>query len=619
MLTYSMSVLHKIPPLVSALAFGYGVGMAAPESTITSVNAAVVAYQGNPGETRTVVVSAPAAPSVAPRQAFGGEESRELILMRRAAEQERGGAACELDRPMFSKRPRFESRPDAMEEAADDLDGAGVEALSRLQMPDLKVSISRRTLKYVKFFAKTDRGRGMFETWLKRSGKYQDLIQAELRRRHLPEDLIWVSMIESGFDPRAKSAAGAVGLWQFMPATGKVYGLEQNKFVDQRKNPRLATQAASHHLRDLFLRFQSWDLALAAYNMGYEQLLDAIDRYGTTDFNELARQEAIPQETATYVPKIAAAAIVANNLDRFGFDQVELSHPIDTAEFAVPPGTPLKLIAKSCGVSTSVIRNLNPDILGEKLPPGRGDFLVQIPSDSLSRARVTMPSLLDNEPVETDANVLDPVDLLGGRDFKPRGGDEDGSLLSLLPHPKHRRSMRDEIEALNDGDSDRDDDMPVRHGHKGREVVMYRVGPGETLTGIAKQFAIDADDVARDNKMDSGDPLRTGQLLKLRVRKDALDKAGDGADKEHGTPTTKDDVQDEEPRPIQKSEKHSKGDKGDHHEKSDRHEKGDKHDRGDHEERAQKDSSRKHVAMRTSDGDDKGAERSEKKKHAKKH
>ncbi|MFO0592764.1 MAG: transglycosylase SLT domain-containing protein [Polyangiaceae bacterium] len=566
-----MSVLHKIPPLVSALAFGYGVGMSAPESTITSVNAAVVAYQAPTG-LRPVIVAPQQVTSGSPRPA--GEESRELNLMRRAADDERRGAACEIDRPLFSKSPRYESRPDAMSDDSDDLDGPGVDALSRLQMPDLKVSISRRTLKYVRFFAKTDRGRGMFETWLKRSGKYQDLIQSELRRRRLPEDLIWVSMIESGFDPRVKSPAGAVGLWQFMPTTGKVYGLDQNKFMDQRKNPRLATQAAAHHLRDLYLRFQSWDLALAAYNMGYEQLLSAIDRYGTTDFNELARQEAIPSETASYVPKIAAAAIVANNLERFGFDRVEITQPLDTAELAVPPSTPLKLLAKSCGVSTSVIRNMNPDILGDKLPPGRGDFLVQIPADSLSRARASLPSMLDNEPVETDANVLDPVDLLGGRDFKPRRADEDGSLLSLLPHPK-RHSMRDQLEALGgDDDTDRDrddDDVAPRKGRKGREVLMYRVGPGDSLVSVAKQFALDVEDVARDNKIDASDTLKAGQLLKLHVRKDAVEKSTEPSSK--APLTTQDTSKDEEPKPIHKSDRRDRSDRDEptkHHAKSDR-------------------------------------------------
>ena len=602
-----MSVLHKIPPLVSALAFGYGVGMSAPESTITSVNAAVVAYQA-PTARPAIVLAAPQAAGSPARP--GGDESRELVMMRRAAEEDRRGASCELDRPMYSRGPRYESRPDSLGEDAEDLDGPGVEALSRLQMPDLKLSVTRRTLKYVRFFAKTDRGRGMFETWLKRSGRYQDIIQAELRRRKLPEDLMWVSMIESGFDPRIKSPAGAVGLWQFMPATGKVYGLEQNKFMDQRKNPRLATQAAAHHLRDLYLRFQNWDLALAAYNMGYEQLLDAIDRYGTTDFNELARQEAIPSETASYVPKIAAAAIVANNLDRFGFDGVNVMQPMDTADIAVPPRTPLKILAKACGVSTSTIRNMNPDVLGDRLPPGRGDFLVQIPADSLSRARAALPSMLDNEPVESgDESVLDPVDLLGGRDFKPRNADQDGSLLSLLPHPKRRHTMRDQLESIaEDGDTatDRDDeDLAPRRSRKGREVLMYRVGAGDTLVGIAKQFALDVEDVARDNKIDAGDSLKTGQLLKLHVRKDALDKSGDSADKEPPARTLKDDAKDEEPKPLRKVDKRRRPDDGPAHEKASHR---------SHDDGAEK----KHAAPRTAEKSDKSDKSDKKKSRAKK-
>jgi membrane-bound lytic murein transglycosylase D len=424
----------------------------------------------------------------------------------------------------------------------DELDTAGAEALSKLQLPDLKVSISRRTLKYVKFFTRTDKGRGMFEAWLQRSGRYQEMIQHELRDRRLPEDLIWVAMIESGFDARAKSPAGAMGLWQFMPSTGAVYGLQQSQHLDQRKNPRLATQAAAHHLRDLYMRFGSWDLALAAYNMGYEQLLDAIDRYGTTDFNELARQQAIPRETASYVPKIAAAAIVANNLERFGFDKVEVRRPLDAAEIAVPPGTPLRTLAKAAGVSTATLRTLNPDLLSDKVPPGRGDYLVMIPADTLARAHAALPAMLETEPVANDASVLDPVSLLGGREMAAgRARRDNESLLSLLPSYKKRRALRDPVDELEarldrSGGDDRDDDEeePSRRRPKrarsGREVVMYRVGPGDTLVGIARQFATDIEDVARENDLDTDAKLRAGTLLKLRVRREVLEQAGEKAE-----------------------------------------------------------------------------------------
>jgi membrane-bound lytic murein transglycosylase D len=383
------------------------------------------------------------------------------------------------------------------------------------------------------------------------------MIQTELRDRHMPEDLMWVAMIESGFDPRAKSPAGAVGLWQFMPATGDVYGLQQGKLLDQRRSPKLATQAAAHHLRDLYSRFGSWDLALAAYNMGYEQLLDAIDKYGTADFNELARQEALPSETAAYVPKIAAAAIIANNLEHFGFDKVEASRPVDAAEIAVPPGTPLKILAKAAGVATSSVRSLNPDLLGERVPAGRGDYLVLVPADTVSRARAALPAMLENEPlVGDDAAMLGPVDLLQGRELlRRRAHRDDESLLSLLPHPRRHGSFRvplDEDERASAGDDDdapapfveNDADGPRRFvGHRPRrrrETVMYRVGPGDTIVGVAKQFGVDAEDVAHQNKIDDGEPLKVGSLLKLKVRRDLVDDLS-ASDKDAKDKGTKDD------------------------------------------------------------------------------
>lgn len=523
-----MTLLHKIPPLISAIAFGYGVGMAAPESAIDSMQTAVAR---GPGTSQVATVAA-APPRAEPRwmgAPLGGQESSELGRLRQVSSQEsreetlEGAAYSRLAQP---------ARRDGVLEGADQLDDAGEEALSRLQLPDLRVSISKNTLKYVRFFARNERGRNMFQTWLKRSGAFQEMVQAELRQWRLPEDLMWVAMIESGFDPKAKSPVGAMGLWQFMPATGAVYGLRRTENMDQRRNPRLATQAAAHHLRDLYMRFGAWDLALAAYNMGYEQLLNAIDRCGTTDFNELARQEAIPSETAAYVPKIAAAAIIANNLDHFGFGDVELAKPVDGAEIAVPAGTALSTVAKAAGISTAKLRSLNPDMLGERVPTGHGDYLLIVPADTLSRAQAALPTMVDR--AEDDDDVLaavDPVDLLGGRDFGARRKSADESLLSLLPKPKKRRSMlRDVMEDGDDGGEVAEVSSSRRRS--GRETMLYRVGPGDTLIGVARQFAVDVEDVAAANGLSSTDELRAGSLLRLQVRGDLIKLRGDARSEE---------------------------------------------------------------------------------------
>ncbi|HTJ83617.1 MAG TPA: transglycosylase SLT domain-containing protein [Polyangiaceae bacterium] len=559
-----MSFVEKIPPLISALAFGYGVGMAAPDIAVDKVQGAVAGYQAA-GQAKIKDAAPAPALSVALEKKLPGDESPLLAELRATRGMSRYGEGgrdyggdARFDRGIArfdQSAQKFYDQDLAAE--ADDFEATESAAISRLQLPDLGLGVSRQTLKYVRFFTKTDRGRGMFETWLKRSGRYQELVQEELRGRNLPEDLIWVAMIESGFDPTAKSPVGAVGLWQFMPTTGAVYGLRQNKFVDQRRNPRLATQAAAHHLRDLYLRFGQWDLALAAYNMGYEQLLDRMDRVGTTDFNELVRAGALPEETAKYVPKIVAAAIVANNLERFGFDDVEIARPNDVGEIAVPPRTPLEVVAKAAGVSTSVIRKLNPDLLSKELPPGRGDFLVNVPADTVSRSIAAMPAMLQREQGldRGGDDVLDPVDMMSPEGYRPRVADSDGasddaSLLSLLPKPKKkRRSLRSPVD--DDSTDDRVDDLASMdrrlkderdEARSNRETLVYKVGSGDTLAGVAREFAADVEDVARDNGLKVDAKIKEGAILKVKVRKDVLDlglrKSGT-ADERDGSPAKK--------------------------------------------------------------------------------
>ena len=266
----------------------------------------------------------------------------------------------------------------------------------------------------------------------------------------------------------------------------------------------------------------------AAYNMGYEQLLNRIDRAGTTDFNELVRQGALPTETSRYVPKILAAAIVANNLERFNFDEVHVASPVDGGEIAVPPRTSLETLARAAGVSTSIIRKMNPDILGKELPPGKGDFLVTVPAESLSRAAAALPSMIrrQNDSGGVD-NILDPLDLMNPDGFHPVASDDDQNLLALLPRAKKKRHTfrdpsLDDLGPSDDGPAetaDRDDEPKPR---KGRETLIYRVGAGDTLIGVARQFAMDVDDVARENKLKPDAELREGGLLKLKVKKDLI-------------------------------------------------------------------------------------------------
>jgi membrane-bound lytic murein transglycosylase D len=540
-----MALLEKIPPMISALAFGYGVGMVAPDTTVQNMRYTMGAARPGPqgpwgwgqgwsgygpgGETAPYGYTFspyPPPPMSRPRGEgpfLSSGESQQLSRLRGLGE----GQSCQLGRMQSSPdEVAIDGEPSA---ELDDLDPAAKDALSRLQLPDFPVSITRGALRYVRFLTRTERGRDLFESWLKRSGRYQELLQQTLREWHLPEDLIWVAMIESGFDPRARSPAGAMGLWQFMQATGEVYGLEVNAHVDQRMNPVKASHAAAHHLRDLFQRFGAWELAFAAYNMGYEQLLERIDRYGTTDFHELARQQALPRETAAYVPKIVAAALVANNLERYGFDDVKVYRPVTFSELVVPGGAPLSVIAKAAGISTSALRSLNPHFKTTHVPFG-GEVTVMVPPDTLSRAHAALPVMVERRGVVTDADILEPdnlgLDAGDGKSSRHHAWNEDENLLRLLPKPK-RRSLRNvlrgERQVLEDDPAAglAEDFAPARAD---RETVMYRVGSGDTLIGVARQFAIDVDDLARDNNLDPEERLHEGALLKLSVKRGVLER-----------------------------------------------------------------------------------------------
>ena len=536
--------------MISALAFGYGVGMAAPEGALDKMRQAVgaPAPAGHPllvaadrGPARAAlrtgrVAYVPQHDDRAGVDEMLGRFRDEAAGLTKLRERGAAGRAMPPGREQ-SLAADVDDGEDSFRES-DELDDDTQQMLSRLQLPDFRVPITRRSLSYVRFLTRSDRGRDMFATWLKRSGRYSEMIQQELRERSLPEDLIWVAMIESGFDPRAKSPAGAVGLWQFMQATGDVYDLIVNKYVDERRNPVKATRAAAQHLRDLYERFGAWDLALAAYNMGYEQLLSAIDRAGTTDFWELSRQHALPKETAAYVPKIVAAALVANNLERYGFDDVKVARPVLLSELGVPPGTSLRTIARAAGMTQSDFRKINPHLLAAHIPPGEGVYPVLLPADAMPRARAALPAMLEDKYAYRDTAALEPI---GALDFaSTKTWDEDESRLEFLPKPK-RRSLRSVLgnkagDPARDGDGDRDADRMLDEldpQRRGRETLLYRVGPGDSLIAVARQFAVDVDVLARDNGLDASDMLKEGALLRVSVKPEVLarwkkHRGGDG-------------------------------------------------------------------------------------------
>jgi len=211
-----------------------------------------------------------------------------------------------------------------------------------------------------------------FETLLARRGLFSDMIEQKLRDRGMPEELLYMAMIESGMSPAAVSRVSAVGLWQFMGPTAMQYGLRVDEYVDERRDPIRATDAALEYLEYLYARFGSWYLAAAAFNAGPGRVERILNRHadGRMGDEDIYWQvlEYLPRETREYIPKLVAVTVLANDMDSVGFAaQLE---PYRYDNVFVPGGTTLTAVAEALGVDVEAVADLNPHLTRRMTPPG---------------------------------------------------------------------------------------------------------------------------------------------------------------------------------------------------------------------------------------------------------
>jgi membrane-bound lytic murein transglycosylase D len=248
---------------------------------------------------------------------------------------------------------------------------------SEFSAPGIAVAGDRRVERYVERFRTTRRSD--FEHWLRRSGRYLPLVRRILVENGLPGELVCLAMVESGFDAKAVSGAQAVGLWQFMPETARRYGLRVDAWVDERLDPEKSTQAAARYLRDLYRKYESWDLAIAAYNAGERRINRVLRRTGRRDFWQLARRGFFHRETRYHVIKFNAAVAIIRDLEGSGFTDLELDPPIRFDTVVVPAGTPLRRIAEVLHAPVDALTELNPQLIRGLTPPGVPSWPLRVP------------------------------------------------------------------------------------------------------------------------------------------------------------------------------------------------------------------------------------------------
>lgn len=234
--------------------------------------------------------------------------------------------------------------------------------------------------KFVSYFQKR---KDSFARWLECAASYVPLMQEVLRVNGLPEDLVYLALIESGFNLHARSPANAKGPWQFIVTTGLRYGLRINRWIDERLDPIKSTQAACLYLKDLYdMLGGSWLLTKAGYNAGEQTILNAIRKTDSTDFWYLARNGYLPRETRNYVPMFMAAAIIAKDPEKFGFVGLNYQLPFIFDEVVVPERTSLKLVARWAQTDYLEIKRLNPELKRGVTPPNYSEYKVKIPFGS---------------------------------------------------------------------------------------------------------------------------------------------------------------------------------------------------------------------------------------------
>jgi len=271
--------------------------------------------------------------------------------------------------------------------------------------------------------------RDKFSLWLSRSGQYLDLMKNILRKKDVPEDIVFLSLIESGFNPNAYSIAKAVGPWQFIASTARRYGLEINWWKDERKDPVKSTTAAADYLKDLYGMFGSWNLAMAAYNAGEGKILKAIKKSNADDYWDLLDTKHIKTETKEYVPNFIAASLIANNPEDFGFHDIDYKEPLSYDEVELESPIDLAVAAECAGTDLEVIKKLNPELRRWCTPPDVPKYTLRIPRGTTESFLEKLSSVSEEERFTIDSYTVKKGDTF--KKIVKRNGVPESAILSL--------------------------------------------------------------------------------------------------------------------------------------------------------------------------------------------
>ncbi|WP_374078686.1 LysM peptidoglycan-binding domain-containing protein [Bdellovibrio bacteriovorus] len=401
------------------------------------------------------------------------------------------------------------------------------------ELESIPTEVNPLVEKWIAYFQ--GRGRPHMERYLARSTRYEKLMKKVLRDNGLPEDLFYIALIESGFSSHATSHAAAVGYWQFIRGTGKRYGLEISAFVDERRDPVFATQAAAEYFKGLYSVFGSWYLAMASYNVGENRVKREVMNHYTRDFWELARKKRLPKETINYVPKFIAAKMIGKDPAKYGFDDIDYLPPIEFDHISLKQPVNLRSMSEKLNLNYEDFKALNPKFKGEVATVKGQELILRIPPGTNEQALIAAnESIVDNVQFIADSGDSQPYRIRRGdtlstvarryrttvaylRDLNdlPRRKPLRVGMRIYVPDRtpiKDRTSVNRSIVAKKSTPSSNIQKASMTMSADGR---YYIVQSGDSLFTIARKYSTSVSELQRLNSIKRGRTLKVG--MKLRV------------------------------------------------------------------------------------------------------
>ncbi len=346
------------------------------------------------------------------------------------------------------------------------------------------------------------------EQYLRRSGGYIPMMREIIEQHGLPSDLVYLPLIESGYNPKAYSYAHASGMWQFISSTGRMYGLNRSWWRDERRDFVKATHAACGYLKKLYEQFDSWELALASYNGGEGRVARQMRRQRTDDFWKLR----LRKQTRNYVPLFMAAVMIAKEPERFGFTGIEYDPPVVFDVVVTEKPLELKEVARALGISKDELQALNPELLRGVTPPGTEKYSLRVPAGLGSKFASVYPDLPKSSRAQWTRHRVrrgETISSIAGRYGVSQRAIVDANKL----RSRHRIYIGQVLTIP----------VPVSGGsyaYRGRSRTVtedgkYFVKRGETLWHLSRDFNVTISALRKANGMRPSDPLLAGRWIKI--------------------------------------------------------------------------------------------------------